>query len=57
MGGGGAGGGRGGISLFENENLAIFAGNSQNKTLINYSKIAQKYSLFRTMTWLQPQIV
>ena len=45
------------MSLFENENLAIFAGNSQKDSLINYSKISQKYSLFRTMTLLQPQIV
>ena len=44
--------GRGGgdMSLFENENLAIFAGNSQKDSLINYSKVAQKCSLFRTMT-------
>ena len=33
------------MSLFENKNLAIFAGNSQKDSLINYSKIAQKYSL------------
>ena len=45
------------MSLFENENLAIFAVNSQKDSLINYSKIAQKYSLFITMTLLQPQIV
>ena len=44
------------MSLFENENLAIFAGNSQKDSLINCSKIAQKYSLFRTMTLLQPQL-
>ena len=49
--------GGGGVSLFENENLAIFAGNSQKDSLINYSKIAKKYSLFRSMTLLQPQIV
>ena len=39
------------------ENLAIFAGNSHSFSLINYSKIAQKYSLVRTVTLLQPQIV
>ena len=50
-------GGGGDMSLFENENLAIFAGNSLKDSLINYSKVAKKYSLFRTMTWLQPQIV
>ena len=37
------------MSLFENEKLAIFAGNSQKDSLINYSKIDQKYSLIRTM--------
>ena len=31
--------------------MAIFAGNTQKDSLINYSKIAQfKYSIFRTMT-------
>ena len=49
--------GRGDMSLFETEIFAISAGNSQKDSLINYSKIAQKYSLFRTMTLLQPQIV
>ena len=41
------------MRIFENENLAIFAGNSHLLSLINYSKIAQKYSLFRTITLLQ----
>ena len=45
------------MRIFENENLAILAGNSHKFTLINYSKIAQKYSLFRIMTLLEPQIV
>ena len=45
------------MSLFENDNLATFARNSQKVSLINYSKIAQKYSILRTMTLLQPQIV
>ena len=45
------------MRIFENEDLAIFAGNSQKFSLINFSKIAQKYSLFTTMTLLQPQIV
>ena len=42
-GGGGGGGGRGrDMSIFEPESLAIFAGNTQKYSLINYSKIAQK---------------
>ena len=43
------------MNLFEyflDENLAIFAGNSKKASLINYSKLAQKYSIFRTMTLL-----
>ena len=40
------------MRIFENENLDIFAGNSQKDSLINYSKIAQKYSIFRKMTLL-----
>ena len=30
------------MSIFEPESLAIFAGNTQKYSLINYSKIAQK---------------
>ena len=32
----------GGMSIFEPESLAIFAGNTQKYSLINCSKIAQK---------------
>ena len=44
------GGGGGGNEYFwKPESLAIFAGNTQ--------KLLQKYSIFSTMTLLQPQIV
>ena len=35
----------------------IFAGNTQKDSYINYSKIAQKYSILKTMTLLWPQIM
>ena len=40
------------MRIFEPGSLAIFAGNTQKYSQINYSKIAQKYSIFRTMTLL-----
>ena len=38
-------GGGEGMSIFEPESLAIFAGNTQKYSLINYSKIAQYLKL------------
>ena len=37
------------MRIFENENLAIFAGNSHLFSLINYSKIAQNCSKVLTI--------
>ena len=40
------------MRINENESFAIFAGNSHQFSLINYSKISQKYSLFlRIRIW------
>ena len=48
---------RGIFEFFEPESLAIFARNTQKYSQINYSKIAQKDSIFITMTLVKPQMV